>query len=434
MSFYTSNLFAFVAINTLFVFVNSRGRQPSHEDEIPKKDDTQDSQRTLRQLKTRFLPVYLLVNGADWLQGAYIYPIYKETKKLPEEVVAALFMTGFISAAVTASFTGILADRFGRRLACLTFCIIYSLSCYSLLFNNLAVLFIGRCLGGCSATLMYTVFESWLVTEFHHALPDEPSVSLSNLFGTMTTLNSVVAIACGIISEFSIDITGTQTAPFGVSVGCLILAFVAIFQCWGENYGSIQPSAERGEGLLEQQEPPVVHFWQRILRDPKILSLSLTSGVFEGAMYIFIFFKFPALKFAHEGSGSTTELAFGLIFAILMCSLMLGSMLHTFVTSAKMSIPHPKLLIYTLSAASLCFAIPVVVRDEKVTFWCFCAFEVCCGIYFPSVARQRERLIEDGIRAQMYGLMRIPLNVFVVAVLATTREGKRLDPNHKVYL
>lgn len=68
MSFYTSNLFAFVAINTLFVFVNSRGRQPSHEDEIPKKDDTQDSQRTLRQLKTRFLPVYLLVNGADWLQ------------------------------------------------------------------------------------------------------------------------------------------------------------------------------------------------------------------------------------------------------------------------------------------------------------------------------------------------------------------------------
>ena len=130
---------------------------------------------------------------------------------------------------------------------------------------------------------MYTVFESWLVTEFHHALPDEPSVSLSNLFGTMTTLNSVVAIACGIISEFSIDITGTQTAPFGVSVGCLILAFVAIFQCWvsrltscllrlyahddkGENYGSIQPSAERGEGLLEQQEPPVVHFWQRILR------------------------------------------------------------------------------------------------------------------------------------------------------------------------
>jgi len=171
-------------------------------------------------------------------------------------------------------------------------------------------------------------------------------------------------------------------------------------------------------------------------------------------MYIFIFFKFPALKFAHEGSGSTTgwsylvngqclsalrtdsltELAFGLIFAILMCSLMLGSMLHTFVTSAKMSIPHPKLLIYTLSAASLCFAIPVVVRDEKVTFWCFCAFEVCCGIYFPSVARQRERLIEDGIRAQMYGLMRIPLNVFVVAVLATTREGKRLDPNHKVYL
>lgn len=154
-------------------------------------------------------------------------------------------MTGFIAAAVTASFTGILADRFGRRLACLAFCIIYSLSCYTLLSNNIVILFIGRCLGGCSATLMYSVFESWLVTEFHQALPDEPSTSLSNLFSTMTTLNSVVAISSGIISEFSVDITGTQTAPFGLSVGCLILAFVAICHSW---VSLVSPSTHQDNG------------------------------------------------------------------------------------------------------------------------------------------------------------------------------------------
>lgn len=31
----------------------------------------------VQRLKWAFLPVYLLVNGADWLQGPYIYPIYK---------------------------------------------------------------------------------------------------------------------------------------------------------------------------------------------------------------------------------------------------------------------------------------------------------------------------------------------------------------------
>ena len=28
-------------------------------------------------MKWRFFPIYLLVNAADWLQGPYIYPIYK---------------------------------------------------------------------------------------------------------------------------------------------------------------------------------------------------------------------------------------------------------------------------------------------------------------------------------------------------------------------
>jgi MFS transporter, MFS domain-containing protein family, molybdate-anion transporter len=71
----------------------------------------------------------------------------------------------------------------------------------------------------------------------------------------------------------------------------------------------------------------------------------------------------------------------------------------------------------------MCFAIPVLIRDEKITFWSFCVFEVCCGLYFPLMAYQRGKIVEDGVRARMYGMMRIPLNVFVVLVLATTKEG-----------
>lgn len=39
------------------------------------------------------------------------------------------------------------------------------------------------------------------------------------------------------------------------------------------------------------------------------------------------------------------------------------------------------------------------------------------------MAYQKGKIIDDGVRANVYGLMRIPLNVFVVLVLSTTKEG-----------
>lgn len=41
------------------------------------------------------------------------------------------------------------------------------------------------------------------------------------------------------------------------------------------------------------------------LTDKNVLTLALTSCFFEGSLFLFIFFKFPALKLCHELSGST---------------------------------------------------------------------------------------------------------------------------------
>jgi len=424
MDFYHFNFAAFVLINSALAYYQTRCRQIPEAGSLEPKGNTAGA---VKRFKMRFLPIYLLVNGADWLQGPYIYPIYKEEKQLPEEVVAALFMIGFIAAAVSATFTGTLADRFGRRRACLSFCITYSLSCLSLLSNNIIVLFVGRCLGGMSATLMYTVFESWMVTEFNKVLPDEPAGTLSSIFSTMTSLNTLVAILMGLLAEGAVNVTKTQLTPFGLSVCCLMLAFVGIMSTWGENYGtSGQQAGESTQGLLERQEaaPPAKSVLKHLMHDKRILSLSLTSCVFEGSMYIFIFFKFPALIFAHKLGGLTSELPFGLIFANLMCAMMFGSMIYNYVTSINAVITTTRLLVTTLSLASLCFCIPVIIRDERTTFWCFCIFEVCCGIYFPLIAYQRGKIIDDSVRARLYSIMRIPLNVFVVAVLGTTQEGE----------
>jgi MFS family permease len=98
--------------------------------------------------------------------------------------------------------------------------------------DDIVTLFIGRMLGGVSTTLMYSVFESWMVTEFNKQFPDEPGSTLSGIFSIMTTLNTVVAIIAGVLAEWVTDLTGTEKAPFMTAVACLMLAFAAINRQW----------------------------------------------------------------------------------------------------------------------------------------------------------------------------------------------------------
>ena len=49
--------------------------------------------------------------GADWLQGPYVYSLYREQYAFPERLVAVLFVTGFMSAGLTAPLVGAWADQ-----------------------------------------------------------------------------------------------------------------------------------------------------------------------------------------------------------------------------------------------------------------------------------------------------------------------------------
>ena len=71
-----------------------------------------------------------------------------------------------------------------------------------------------------------------MVTEYHNQHLDEAGGSLNDMFGTMTTLNSVVAILAGLFAESLSDISGTQTTPFLTAIVFLSLAFVAISRYW----------------------------------------------------------------------------------------------------------------------------------------------------------------------------------------------------------
>ncbi|KAH7095338.1 hypothetical protein FB567DRAFT_512382 [Paraphoma chrysanthemicola] len=432
MDLYKATFIGSILMNTLAVYQSHRSQQTKlsqtiHQEKADDRGREQSDRESVQRLKWRFFPIYLLVNAADWLQGPYIYPIYKDEKGLPEETVAFLFLIGFVSAGISASFAGTFADRHGRKTACLAYCTIYSFSSMTLLSDDIYVLFFGRILGGISGTLLWSVFESWLVAEFNKLMLEETEAPLAAIFSMMTTSNTCVAIAAGLIAEWLVRVAGTAKAPFMLSIGCLAMAFVTISKYWGENYGAAHDDTSEGAALLQEEGEPrrlPTGTLRTILRDRNILVLALTSCFFEGSLFLFIFFKFPALKLSHKLSGSTDELPFGLIFAILMCSMMFGSLLYKSISTSINPWSSQRILTGVLVLASVCFFVPGHIRDERLTLWCFCIFELCCGAYYPVMASLKGKLIDDGLRASVYGMLRVPLNVFVVLALSTTKEGE----------
>lgn len=190
----------------------------------------QSKAEEVAKFRVTFLSIYLLVMSSEWLSGPYLYPLLREDKGLPVSIVVALYATAYTSAAISALGVGFLADRYGRRKACLAECVIHALACLSVIVGRdcLPVLFLGRVLAGVGLTLLWTVFESWMVTEWNARGLEGGSGGgeMSRMFGMMTTANCMTAIVGGVLGHCMVSIFGSKLWPFAAGIvscrACLI--------------------------------------------------------------------------------------------------------------------------------------------------------------------------------------------------------------------
>lgn len=136
---------------------------------------------------------------------------------------------------------------------------------------------------------------------------------------------------------------------------------------------------------------------------------------------MFVFFWSAALSIAHAALGVTDPLPFGVVFSSYMCAMMVGSIVFTLVPPS-----HDKgyyILKIILPSASICLLSSILIKSETLVFWAFCLFEICVGAYFPSMASLKGRLIQDGSRGRIYGILRLPLNLFVITAHSLAEEG-----------
>lgn len=369
------------------------------------------------KLATQYLLVYGIVMAADWLQGPYVYSLYKEQYGFPERLVAILFVTGFVSAGVMAPLVGVWADQYGRKRLCLVFCITYTLACTLILIPWLPILLLGRVLGGISTSILFSAFETWVVSASNSQ--GLPQSELSTILGRATLLNALVATAAGIASNKLVGTFHTFTSPFIASGALLCLGWVVINSMWIENYGSVSPDAQRDLFQLKRMATAL----QIVQNDPGLLVLGLTQTCFEGSMYLFVFLWVPSLQ---EVARSDAALPLGYIFSSFMISMMLGSLLYTAILAFAPSFSrdtalttHAKLSSLVCAASGLALALATKYNNAELRFWFFCLFEACVGMYYPVQGTLRSALVTDEHRATLSSLFRVPLNIFVVVSLVT---------------
>lgn len=173
--------------------------------------------------------------------------------------------------------------------------------------------------------------------------------------------------------------------------------------------------------------------------DGRVWALTFVTCCFEGTGFLVIFFWPSVLQDAHNLThGSTSgDIPYGVIFASFMAAMILGALLFNALSGAHTFQPtndknHPSaaartpvcLLIGAVVLAGVGLSWLSMLRAEAAQFGTFLVFEVANGVYVPSMAHLRGLVVDDRSRAGLYGLMKIPLFVFVILALGITAEGE----------
>ncbi|KAL7433700.1 hypothetical protein ACHAXM_003681 [Skeletonema potamos] len=209
-----------------------------------------------------YLPAYLLATCADWLQGPYKYALYSSYGYTQQDI-AQLFCVGYGSGMILGSMVGTLADQYGRKKLCLCYCLCYMFSVSMKHWKNFYMLLLGRVGGGIATSLLFSVFESWLIgAHIERGLTrssgktskDEEEKWLAKSFSYSTYGSSLVAIGSGVLANVVVQNSG-QMRPLSMLLGgniiyvgghiaafdaCLVplVLCAALIVCqWDENYG-----------------------------------------------------------------------------------------------------------------------------------------------------------------------------------------------------
>lgn len=359
-----------------------------------------------------YLVVFTLAMFSDWLQGPYVYELYV-SYGFSQAEIAELFVCGFASSMLVGTFVGGLADKCGRKIMCVIYSITYITACFTKLVPEYWTLMLGRFLSGVSTSLLFSVFESWMVCE--HNKQGFDGASLGDTFSYATFGNGLCAVIAGLVANSAAHSYG-YVAPFCVAILPLVLCAAIVSSTWTENYGEHGANSTLLSSLSKG--------FELIRKDSKIAALGLSQSCFEGAMYTFVFMWTPALKSAEELEAEakneplpvSTAQFLGLIFAVFMVCVMVGSSIYKIAANDRANVYKIPIILHTVALLST-LTTTVLYESKIIVYVCFLIFETSVGVFYPAYGVIKSEKIPEEIRSSVMNIFRMPLNAFVVLLL-----------------
>ncbi|KAK9503953.1 hypothetical protein O3M35_010403 [Rhynocoris fuscipes] len=372
-----------------------------------------------KNLQRCYLLALYLATFADWLQGPYVYKLYKDYG-YEDDSIAFLYIAGFGSSCIFGTIVGQLADNYGRKTLCTIFAILYSLCCITKTSNKFIFLLIGRILGGISTSILFTTFEAWYVNE-HLNFYKLPAEWLNTTFTKATFYNGLSATLAGLVAQVLAEYFG-PVSPFLLAIPFLIASLLVIQSTWKEHISLNKPPQQ---SLYKVIFSPLKYLKEN---DYLLLYLATVQSIFESTLYTFIFSWTPIL--------AVLSPPLGLVFSIFMICVMCGSKTYACFVSRKRYQPHTMLvlscitatisfIIVTLSLTSIVNHIHEHTTTKPMSVVCLIAFliyEFSVGIYYPAVGYLRSRTVPEEFRATLSNWFRVPMNI-VTCISLTLNYG-----------
>ena len=276
---------------------------------------------------------------------------------------------------------------------------------------------LGRLLGGIATSLLFSVFEAWLIRSHADAGLKQ---YIGRSFSWAAYCNAIVAIASGLVANEAAEsfpmtaiqedtlYMGGYLNPFDLALCALVCCGLAAMSLWEENYGESEASDSKGSN--PQWYDGLRSAFVTTIRSQDIFLCGIISSLFEGSMYIFVFMWTPALREDKE------DLPFGLIFSTFMVSCMAGSSLFSVLND---QIRGEKLAIYIFAFAAVAMGLVAISNSQSTKFVAMLCFEATVGMYWPVMGTLKGQIVPESKRAAIYNLYRIPLNFIVLFSLLT---------------
>lgn len=436
--------------------LSTKGPKLSHASGVARAAQGSPSPARVLQvsrLEAHFLPVWFACVAADWLQGPYLFALYKD-RGCSKRVISRLFAVGFVSSGALGSFVGGLCDRMGRRRGCLLYCVLSFVSCLLTHSTTVAPLAMGRLLGGVAESLLYSAFEVWATSEHRRTAAYSTGAPLSRLLSRMWLGSWLVAILAGLAASTAVRASpstrwhydgweclafGGPTASFDLAACCSFVGCVLILLLWRDHGLSanlranpILPNARASASDGPQGCRPgtwrAAPFDLKALHrqclgrlrtaaqaDPRIVWCGAVIAAFEGSMFVFVFSWSPVLV------AGQPDLVFnlGLVFSAFMLCCACGSSafeaLCVYWTPSELL--APLLASASLALAGAAVAASIGAAGVPAALVSFLAFELCIGVYFPCVSAVKSQCVPESMRSFTYSLYRVPLNALALTVL-----------------